>query len=460
MAPRRRARACRIQRHRTRALAFLLLAFGLAPLLAQAPTPGADTRRPVVLVAEVDAIIHPVSAEYMMATLTRADDAGAAAVVFVLRTPGGLVDSTRDIISKMIATHAPVIVYVSPSGARAASAGFLLTLAADVAAMAPGTSIGAAHPVSGDGTPTDATVAKKAASDLAAYARTLATKRNRNVPLAEQAVLESKAFTDQEARTAEPPLIDIVAKDLDDLLRQLDGRTVVRFDGQEMTLATKGAPIEYVSMSWRQRLLSAIAHPQVAYLLFSLGTLGLTIELWNPGAILPGVVGGLCLLLAFFAFQVLPINYAGLMLILFGLVLLMLEIKVASFGLLATGGIVSLVLGSVMLIDSPLPELQIGLRLILPLMLGFSAVVLFLVRLAVRAQRQRAATGPTGMIGERGAALSSFGPGRAGRVSTHGEIWQARSSEEVGEGDAVEVLAVEGLTLHVRRAAGPAPGGD
>jgi membrane-bound serine protease (ClpP class) len=414
--------------------------------------------RPLVYVAEVDAIIHPVSAEYMVATMDRADEADAALVVFILRTPGGLVDSTRTIVSRMIHAEAPVVVYVAPSGARAASAGFLLALAADVAAMAPGTSIGAAHPVSGDGSAVSDTVSKKAASDVAAYARSLAEKRRRNVKLAEQAVLESRAFTDQEARTADPPLIDLVAGSLDELLRELDGRTVVRFDGRTVVVRSRDATIERVEMTWRQRLLSAIAHPQVAYLLFSLGTLGLTIELWNPGSILPGVVGGICLLLAFFAFQILPINWVGLLLILFGIVLLVIEVKVASFGLLATGGIVSLLLGSMMLIDSPLPELQIGLRLILPVVGGVATVLLLLVNLAVQAQRRRPVTGPAGMVGERGRALSPIAPGQPGRVATHGEIWRALSQEAIGEGDAVEVVEVDGLTLRVRRAPGPPEG--
>jgi membrane-bound serine protease (ClpP class) len=324
--------------------------------------------------------------------------------------------------------------------------------------MAPGTSIGAAHPVSGDGSTVSDTVSKKAASDVAAYARSLAEKRRRNVKLAEQAVLESRAFTDQEARTADPPLVDLVAASLDELLRELDGRTVVRFDGRSIVVRSRDAAIERVEMTWRQRLLSAIAHPQVAYLLFSLGTLGLTIELWNPGAILPGVVGGICLLLAFFAFQILPINWVGLLLILFGIVLLVIEVKVASFGLLATGGIVSLLLGSMMLIDSPLPELQIGLRLILPVVGGLATVLLLLVNLAVQAQRRRPVTGPAGMVGERGRALSAIAPGRAGRVATHGEIWRALSHEAIEEGEAVEVVEVDGLTLRVRRVPGPPEG--
>lgn len=410
----------------------------------------ADT--PLVVSAEVDAIIHPVSAEFMVSVIDRADAAGATLVVFTLRTPGGLMDSTRTIITRMLEARTPVVVWVGPGGARAASAGFLITMAADVAAVAPGTSIGAAHPVSGDGQPVDATLSKKAASDVAAYARSIASKRGRNVDLVDKAVVESRAFSDQEARAASPPLVDLTARDLDDLLQQLDGRTVTRFDGSSMTLDTTGARIEEVHMTWRQRVLSGIAHPQVAYLLLSLGTLGLTIELWSPGAVLPGVVGGLCLLLAFFAFQILPINYAGLALLLFGLLLLVLEVKVASFGLLATGGIVSLVLGSMMLIDSPQPELQVGMRLIAPVVAGLAGILLFLVRLAVTAQRRRSVTGSSGMIDETGRALTAIPAGGVGRIAAHGEIWNATAEEAVAEGDSVRVIAIEGLSLRVRPA--------
>jgi membrane-bound serine protease (ClpP class) len=445
----------RVRSHLRCLFAALSVAAGTAFLAAVPPEPA---EAPLVLTADVDAIIHPVSAEYMVATIDRADAAGAALVVFTLRTPGGLVDSTRTIITRMITAKTPVVVFIAPSGARAASAGFLLTIAADVAAMAPGTAVGAAHPVSGDGQPVDQTVAKKAASDVAAYARSLATQRKRNVSLAEQAVLESRAFTDGEALKADPPLIDLTARDLADLLAQLEGRTITRFDGSQATLHTANARLEHVQMTWRQRVLSAVAHPQVAYLLFTLGTLGLTIELWNPGSVLPGVVGGLALLLAFFAFQILPVNYAGLALILFGLLLLVLEVKVASFGLLAIGGLVSLVFGSLMLFDAPVPELRLALGFVLPLMFGFAAVVLFLVKLAVDAQRRRASTGQAGMIAERGRALTAIPAGGTGRVATHGEIWSATSHEAIAVDEQVEVLAVDGLTLRVKRVA-PAEGG-
>lgn len=428
----------------------LTLALGLAlaiePSLASRPPDP-----PLVYAATVDGIIHPVSAEYMIATLERADLAGAALVVFTLRTPGGLVDSTRAIVTRMIAARTPVAIFVAPSGARAASAGFILTIAADVAAMAPGTHIGAAHPVDGGGQKMDETMSKKAGEDMAAYARTLATRRHRNVTLAAEAVSESRAFTDGEAIGASPPLIDLVASDLSDLLRQLDGRTVTRFDGTTVVLKTKDAAIVAIEMNLRQRVLSAVAHPNIAYLLLSLGTLALTIELWNPGAVLPGVVGVLALLLSFFAFSVLPVNYAGLLLILFGLLLFVLEIKVTSYGLLTVGGLVSLIFGSMILMDSPLPELQLNLRVVLPLVFGFAAITMFLLRLAVVAQRQPPVTGPSGMLGEPGRALTAIGPESGGRVLTHGEIWQAVSTESITEGARVRVIGVNGLTLAVRR---------
>jgi len=412
---------------------------------------GVATSPPVVYSAEVDSIIHPVSADYMIETMDRADRAGATLVVFTLRTPGGLVDSTRDIITHMLASKTPVAIFIGPSGARAASAGFLLTIAADVAAMAPGTHIGAAHPVAGAGQPMDETMAKKAAADVAAYARTLANKRHRNVALAEEAVNNSRAFTEEEALNASPPLIDLVVSGTPELLRRLDGRTVTRFDGATIVLKTAGAQVVPVEMTLRQRVLSAIAHPEVAFILLTLGTLGLTIELWSPGAVLPGVAGGLCLLLAFFAFQILPVNYAGLLLMLFGLLLLMLEVKITSYGLLTAGGLASLLFGSMILMDSSVPELQLSLRLVLPIVFGLASIVVFLVRLAVASQRRQPVTGVAGMIGELGYALTSIEPGRVGRAATHGEIWRAIAREPIAEGDRLRITNVDGLTVTVRK---------
>jgi membrane-bound serine protease (ClpP class) len=420
-----------------------------APDRATEPPGAANEPAPVVYLVEVDGIIQPVAAEYIRGAIAEADAAGAAVIVITLRTPGGLVDSTRDINSAILAAKTPVVVFVGPSGSRAASAGFLITMAADVAAMAPGTHIGAAHPVSGDGQKVDEVMAKKMASDVAGYARTIATQRKRNVELVEKAVTESRTYTDQEALDARPPLIDLIASDVPDLLKKLDGRTVNRFDGRSTTLHTANAITRDVRMTWAQRTLSALAHPQIAYLLLMLGTLGLTVELWSPGAILPGVAGGICLLLAFFAFQVLPVSAAGIMLIMFGIILLVAEVKVTSYGVLGVGGIVSLLLGSLMLVDSPLPELQVGLRLVVPVSLAVGGIVFFLVRLAVGAQRGRTVTGDAGMLDETGRALSSFAPGAAGQVQTHGEIWTATANVPIHAGDAVRIVAVKGLVLTV-----------
>jgi membrane-bound serine protease (ClpP class) len=429
---------------------WLLTAFGL--IAAVVSVFAAADRAPIIETATVDGIIHPVSSEFMRSVIARADADGAALIIFTLHTPGGLLDATRDINNAIINAKTPVAVFVGPAGHRAASAGFLITIAADIAAMAPGTHIGAAHPVAGNGEKVDEVMAKKMASDTAAYARTLAAQRGRNVPLVEQAVVESRSFTEQEAFTASPPLIDVIATDVPDLIRKLDGRTVKRFNGTTVTLKLGNADVRNVEMTLAQQILSAIAHPQIAYLLLTLGTLGLTIELWSPGAVVPGVAGGICLLLAFFALQVLPVNYAGLLLILLGFVLLVLEVKVTTHGALAVGGIASLLFGSMMLIDSPLPELQIGLRLILPLTLTLAGILLVLVRLGLQAQRQPSVTGESGMLLASAQALTSIEPGGVGRVATHGEIWSATASEPVQAGDRVVVTEVKGLLLTVRRA--------
>src|SRR5262245_5899973 len=385
----------------------------------------------------------------MIGAMDRADRDHAALLVFTLNTPGGLLESTRTIVARLLRASTPVAVFVAPSGARAASAGFVLTMAADVAAMAPGTNLGAAHPVAGNGAARDETTAKKAAEDVAAYVRTLANARHRNVTLAEQAVTQSKAFTEQEALTASPPLIDLIATSLPDLLRQLDGRSIRRFDGTAVVLRTSDASIVPIEMTRRQRILSAIARPDIAYLLLSLGMLGLMIELWTPGAVLPGVVGGLALLLASFALQLLPVNYAGLLLMLFGLLLLALEIKVTSYGVLAIGGIVSLIFGSLMLMDTPSPELRVSLRLVIPVAVGFAAIAVFLIRLALAAQRQPPATGAADMIGRIGESLTAIDPAAHGRVMVRGEIWSATADDAIPPGTRVRVVKIDGLTLTV-----------
>ena len=433
-------------------LTALLLQCAVA---AAAQTP---QHHPLAIVAELDGIIHPVSAEYLLGVVDQADATGADVVVIVLRTPGGLLDSTRDIVSRMITSRAPVAVFVGPSGARAASAGFLLTLAADVAAMAPGTHIGAAHPVSGSGEAMDNVTSQKAASDAAAYARTLAEARGRNIMLAAAAVLESRAFTDLEALQATPPLIDFLANDVDDLLRHLDGRAIKRFDGRPAVIHTQGIEIHRVEMTRRQRFLSAIAHPQIAYLLMTLGMLGLTVELWNPGAVLPGVAGGLSLLLAFFALQILPINTTGILLMLFGVGLLVLELKLPS-GVLGIGGTIALIVGSVMLTDT-VPGVTVGLGFIVPAAIGFAVIFLFLGRLALKAHRQQPVTGRDGLVGMVGEARDVITPDVPGYVRVHGERWRATSREPVNAGQSVRVLDVNGLTLDVEPVVAPTRKGE
>jgi membrane-bound serine protease (ClpP class) len=290
------------------ALASGFILAGLLSIVAAAQVEAPADAAPLVLMADIEGIIHPVAVQHVQRVIARADEQGAALIVFMLRTPGGLVDSTRDINNAIIASRAPVVVFVGPSGHRAASAGFLITIAADIAVMAPGTHIGAAHPVPGGDQRVDETMAKKMASDVASYARTLAAQRKRNVELVEEGVIESRSYTEHEARDASPPLIDLIANDVPELLAELDGREVTRFDGRTETLRTGGASVQRLEMTRSHRVLSALAHPQIAYLLLTLGMLGLTVEFWNPGSIFPGVAGGICLLLAFFAFQVLPIN--------------------------------------------------------------------------------------------------------------------------------------------------------
>jgi membrane-bound serine protease (ClpP class) len=313
--------------------------------------------------------------------------------------------------------------------------------------------------VSGGGQTMDETMSKKAAEDAAAYARSLAEARSRNTALAAAAVLESRAFTDREALQATPPLIDFVAGNEEDLLRQLDGRTIKRFDGRSATVRTANADVRRVDMTLRQRFLSTIAHPQISYLLLTLGMLGLTIELWNPGAILPGVAGGLCLLLAFFALQILPVNITGLLLILFGVGLLLLELKVPSFGVLGIGGTISLVVGSIMLTGN-VPGVIVDLRMVVPVALAFAAITFLLGRLALTARRSPAVTGMEGLIGASGFAREALMPDVAGYVDVHGELWRALTRRPVAERQHIRVIGSNGLTLIVEPAAAAGSDGE
>jgi len=337
---------------------------------------------------------------------------------------------------------------VAPSGARAASAGFVIAVAADIAAMAPGTNIGAAHPVAGLGQ-MDEVMSKKVTSDAAAYIRGKAERRGRNVEMAEKAVVESKSFTEKEALDLK--LIDLVAKDVPDLLAQLDGREVKRFDGTTVTLHLAGQKTVDLRMDWRQAILSAIARPEILFLLLLGALAGLGAEISHPGLIFPGVLGALCLILFLFATQIIPVNWAGVLLVLLAIALFAAEVKVHSFGLLTIGGLVAMILGAMMLVDSSLPELRVNVWKLVPVILAFAAFVVALVRLVVQAQRRRAQTGAEGLVGRPGEAETDLDP--EGWVLVQGERWRARSGEPLRRGEKVEVVSMEGLLLRVRKGA-------
>jgi membrane-bound serine protease (ClpP class) len=426
---------------------FLLLgALLLSPVAPEAvseASPSAEIR--VVRVADV---ISPVVADFIGAELDRVNQSGGRAFLLELDTPGGLDSAMRTIIQKILGSRVPVIVYVYPSGARAASAGALITLAADFAAMAPGTNLGAAHPVAiGPGGGADETMMAKVVNDAVAYARSLAEQRGRNVDWAEKMVRESISTSAGEA--LELKVIDLIAADETALLAALDGRRYLR-DGAAQILSTADATLVPAEMGWRQKILATISNPNVAYLLLMLGILGIFFEISQPGVILPGAIGTLALLLALFAFQTLPVNYAGVLLILLAIVLFILEIKVASFGMLTVGGIVALALGSLMLIESTDPALRISPALIAATVAfcgGFFALVLYFV---VRTQGTRYVSGVEGMVGERGEAISEIA--EKGRVFVHGEYWDAWSRSPIPAGEMVEVVqVVEGMRLEVRR---------
>ncbi|NTU51349.1 MAG: nodulation protein NfeD, partial [Candidatus Aminicenantes bacterium] len=350
--------------------------------------------------------------------------------------------SMREIMAAIVNAKTPVAVFIGPSGSRGASAGFFIALAADVFAMAPGTSTGAAHPVgvSITGHAMDKTMEEKVVNDAAAYIRTVAEKRGRNVRMAEDAVRKSLSYTEREA--LEGGLIDLIVGTEEELVARLDGRVFKRFDGSASTLALAGKPLVDRPMTFRQRFLLTIANPNLAYILLMIGLLGLYFEFSHPGAILPGVLGGISLLLAVFAFQILPINYVGLGLILLAAILFVLEVKVQSFGMLAVGGIAAMIIGSLMLIKAPITELRPSLRFVLPVVLGVSAIVIFLLTLVVRAHARRSLSGREGMIGETGTARTDLSP--SGKVFVHGELWEAEAGEPIRAGEKVKVIEVLG----------------
>jgi len=408
----------------------------------------------VVHKIRIDGVINPVSSKFMIKAVDRAEADEAEALVIELDTPGGLYEATRDIVKRFLAADVPIIVYVSPSGARAGSAGVFITLASHIAVMAPGTNIGAAHPVTiggggipGQGKP-DSTASSvmndKITNDATALIRSIAEQRGRNMEWAEKAVRESDAIIATEA--LKKGVIDLIAADLDTLLRAIDGR-IVKLAKGEKKLETLKARIREFEMNWRERFFNRISDPNIAYIFMMLGIYGLIYELASPGSIFPGVVGVICLLLAFFAFQALPVNLVGVLLIIFGIILLLLEIKVPSFGLLTVGGAAALLLGSLMLIDTDIPVLKISLKVIMPTVVFTVLFAIFAVGMGLKAQSRKVTTGQEGLIDEIGEALTDLDP--KGNVLVNGEYWNAQASETISKGDSIKVKTVKKMLLFV-----------
>ena len=403
--------------------------------------------RGAVLQIVVDDAIHPMTDEYIGRAIAEAQKINAEALLIELSTPGGLIDSTRSIVEKIWAARVPVIVYVAPGGSRAASAGFFILEAADVAAMAPGTNTGAAHPVI-LGKEMDPVMKTKMENDAAALMRTIAARRTRNVAVAESAVRESKSFTEQEA--LQQKLIDVIAPNIPALLRAVDGRTLKRYDGTSSVLHVAGKPITRYEMTLKERLLSTLMDPNIAFLLLALGAVAIFAELNHPGAVLPGAVGIIAILLALFALNLLPTRYAALALLLAAFALFALEAKFATHGVLGAGGVVAMIIGALFLVDGPIPEMRVRFVTAAAVSLSTGAIVIFLMTIGLRARRLRVATGSEGMIGEIGVARTPLGPD--GKVFVHGEIWNAVAKKQIDEGARVRVAGVDGLHLLVEPA--------
>jgi membrane-bound serine protease (ClpP class) len=431
-----------------RRVRFLFALAGLAVAAGSA----AAARQPVVLVGRIDTPIHPTSALYLKKLIHSAEEQQAALVVIGLSTPGGLLTSTREMTTAILLSKVPVATFVSPSGSQAASAGFFLLLAGDVAAMAPGTNTGAAHPVGNEGQDLPKVLNEKAEQDARAFIRSIAGQRGRNADKAESAVEKSVSFTEREAKEA--GLVDVIARDVPDLLAQLEGRKIQREGLPVVVLALKGARTEAREMSQVEKLLGIVSHPNVAAILFLLGVVGLYFELSSPGAILPGVVGGIALLLALYAFSVLPVNLAGVALILFAVLLFVAEIKVVSHGLLAVGGAVSLVAGMLLLFSGrgDAAGYRVDLSMMVPALAVTLAILFFLTWKVIESQRTPASTGSQGMIGEAARVVRPFdAQGDKGTVLVHGEYWDAYGAPGASPGESLRVAAVEGLTLRVER---------
>ncbi len=420
---------------------FAGLLLTLLPLFSLLASPGPQT---TIRHLVVQSSINPVTAGFIVEQITTANELEELAVLIQIDTPGGLDTAMRMIIQAELQSVRPVIVYVAPSGARSASAGALITIAADFAVMAPGTNIGAAHPVAiGGGDQQSETMQDKVVNDAVAYIRSLAEQRERNVEWAEQAVRNSASISAQEALKL--GVIDLVAENVEALLKGLDGKTYQR-NGKALVFNTDQAKLVSVEMNWRQKILNTISNPTVAYMLLMLGMLGIFFEISQPGVILPGVVGAIALLLAFFALQTLPVNYVGVLLILLALMLFILEVKVMSYGMLTVGGIVAMAIGSLILIDSSEPYLQISKAVIAASVLTSSGFFLLATWLVFRTQKRPVLSGLEGMIGEIGQAASPIDG--SGKVFVHGEYWQAESNEPVAEGDEIEVIGI-GKHMHL-----------
>ncbi len=425
---------------------FYFLMIALSVFLLNKPWSYSEDKNSKVMVITVNGVINPVAAEYISRSVRKAAEINAEALIVELDTPGGLDTSMRSIVKDITASEVPVVVYVSPGGARAASAGVFITMAAHIAAMSPGTNIGAAHPVA-IGEKMDKTVLEKAANDAVAYIKSIAEQHGRNAKWAEDAVRKSVSATETEA--LKNNVIDLIAKDIDELLSKINGKKVKTIK-QEKTLKTANAGIVRDQMGFRHRILNFISDPNVAYMLMLLGFYGIFFELTNPGTIFPGVIGAICLILAFYSFQTLPVNYAGLLLILVGLVLFLLEVMVTSYGLLTIGGIISLTLGSLMLFESPLPFLRVSLSIIIPATLVTALFFVFSFRLAYKAYKKKPATGAEGLIGTEGIAKTDI-TCSGGMAIVHGEYWSAYSDEIINKDEKIVVEAVNGLKVKVKK---------
>ena len=415
-------------------------------LLCALPLAGgnASASRPQVLVADIKSVVAPVTVEIVARALDQAVHANHAAVILRLDTPGGLMESMHAITQRIIASPVPVITWVAPGGARAASAGFFILESGDVAAMAPGTNTGAAHPVL-MGTEMDPVMKQKVENDAAASLRSVTSRRGRNSDLAEKAVRESKSFTEKEA--LDNKLIEFVAANEKDLFNQLEGRTITRFNGSQVVLHLRDADLQVYEPNLRQQILSAISDPNMALILLVIGALLLYVEFGHPGMVVPGVFGAVLLLLGLSALSVLPINWLGAALLILAMVMFVLEAKFATHGILTTGGAVCMILGALLLIDSPLPELRIRLATAISVALPFAVITAFLLSLAVRARANKVLTGMEGMIGQVGVALEDINP--EGRIFVHGEYWNAISAAPIASGSRARVLAVDHLKLAV-----------